>query len=107
MNVTLKSGQGQKVYMYSYLVFWNHRLTFSLVPTGSVFRKMYSTIIKLTFLLKIMYVMETVATERIKVGSIETKSHDVRGDVFILDENTLEIDYFHYDGKYQNKIKKS
>ena len=51
--------------------------------------------------------MEIVATERIKVGSIETKSHDVRGDVFILDENTLEIDYFHYDGKYQNKIKKS
>ena len=48
--------------------------------------------------------MEIVATERIKVGSIETKSHDVRGDVFILDENTLEIDYFHYDGKYQ-KIK--
>ena len=104
MNVTLKSGQGQKVYMYSYLVFWNHRLTFSLVPTGSLlFRKMYSTIIKLTFLIKIMFVMEIVATERIKVGSIETKSHDARGDVFILDENTLEIDYFHYDGKYQNK----
>ena len=104
MNVTLKSGQGQKVYMYSYLIFWNHRLTFSLVPTGSLlFRKMYSTIINLAFLLKIMFVMEIVATERIKVGSIETKSHDVRGDVFILDENTLEIDYFHYDGKYQNK----
>ena len=53
-----------------------------------------------------MFVMEIVATERIKVGSIETKSHDVRGDVFILDENTLEIDYFHYDGKFiPEKIK--
>ena len=51
-----------------------------------------------------MFVMEIVATERIKVGSIETKSHDVRGDVFILDENTLEIDYFHYDGKYILKV---
>ena len=64
---------------------------------------MYSTFLNLAFLLKIMFVMEIVATERIKVGSIKTKSHDVRGDVFILDENTLEIDYFHYDGKYQNK----
>ena len=103
MNVTLKSGQGQKVYMYSYLVFWNHRLTLSVWYRQVLYylEKMNSAIIKFTFLLKIMFVMEIVATERIKVGSIETKSHDVRGDVFILDENTLEIDYFHYDGKYQ------
>ena len=36
---------------------------------------------------------------RIKVGSIQTLSHDVTGDIFIMDEKTLQIENFHYDGK--------
>ena len=61
---------------------------------------MCSTFLTLGFLLSCMLVKDISAIqERMKIGSIQTKSHGVRGDVYILDENTLEIKNFHYDGE--------
>ena len=46
-----------------------------------------------------MCVLEIFGAQKISIGSIETKVHDVRGDVYIVDETTLEIENFYYDGK--------
>ena len=62
--------------------------------------KMCSTFSTLGLLLSCILVKGISALqERIKIGSIQTKSHGVRGDVYILDANTLEIKNFHYDGE--------
>ncbi len=41
-----------------------------------------------------------VGAEKTKVDSLQTHSHDTRGDVYIKDQSTLEIQNFHYDGTY-------
>ena len=39
-------------------------------------------------------------TYGVKVGSFpSTSAHDVRGDVYAVNDNTLRIVNFHYDGK--------
>ena len=42
-----------------------------------------------------------VCASKTLVGSFETKSHDVRGEVYLTDDDTtLEIKDFYYDGKF-------
>ena len=36
--------------------------------------------------------------ERVRLGSFRTIIHDVRGDVYAVDEKTIQIENFRYDG---------
>lgn len=39
----------------------------------------------------------------IHVGDFRTQAHDVRGTVYIVDERTLFVQNFHYDGQGPGK----
>ena len=52
-----------------------------------------------TFLLTILIAAEILAAEMVKIGSFQDGKHGVRGDVFVLDNKTLQIENFYYDGK--------
>ena len=60
---------------------------------------MPSTFKNMAFLLTLLVATEIQATEKVKIGSIQNGKHGVRGDVFIMDNETLQIEKFYYDGK--------
>ena len=60
---------------------------------------MSSTFANTTFLLTILIAAEILAAEMVKIGSFQDGKHGVRGDVFVLDNKTLQIENFYYDGK--------
>ena len=60
---------------------------------------MSSTFANTTFFMTILIATEILATEMVKIGSFQDGKHGVRGDVFVLDNKTLQIENFYYDGK--------